>query len=79
MDVVIFVISMVDAMDFFEAILSAQGCKVNDILSTDRHDVQLTKELVHVLARAISLGPMSEDTLFAQIESAQEARTRHRL
>jgi hypothetical protein len=54
---------------FFNAILNAQqGGKLRDVLPHEKHDEQITAELVHALARAIAIGQMSADKVFEPID-----------
>lgn len=59
---------------FFEAIESAKpGAKVKAVkLGSGSHDEQVVKELVHAIARAISIGQLNRNTVFAKIEHDEQ-------
>ena len=61
---------------FFQTIARAKTGLSNAINPADDHDKAITKELVHALARAVSIGQMSEDHVFGHIEHLQETPTR---
>ncbi len=49
------------------------------ITSVESHDQALVEELVHALARAISIGEMSENAVFSHIDQLQETQAGHAL
>lgn len=59
---------------FFEALEnSRQGVKLIT-LPKENHDEQITKELVHAIARAISIGQLDSAAVFAQIDHDEERK-----
>ncbi|WP_064088252.1 OTU domain-containing protein [Legionella feeleii] len=61
---------------FFEAIESAKpGAKIKAVrLGSDSHDKQVVNELVHAIARAISIGQLDPGVVFAKIEHDEDFR-----
>lgn len=61
---------------FFEAIESAKpGAKIKAVrLGSDSHDKQVVNELVHAIARAISIGQLDAGVVFAKIEHDEDFR-----
>lgn len=59
--------------DFFNAIFRSQQSLPQEDAGLSSNE-QITAELVHALARAITIGQMNVDEVFAQIDDAQEVR-----
>ncbi|WP_133128146.1 OTU domain-containing protein [Legionella nagasakiensis] len=59
---------------FFEAITQAQKEPEAIVLTEEQYDEAMINELVHALARAISIGDMPEEQVFAQIDDESELR-----
>ncbi|WP_019215572.1 OTU domain-containing protein [Legionella tunisiensis] len=61
---------------FFEAIESAKpGAKIKAVkLDSGSHDEQVITELVHAIARAISIGQLNPNMVFAKIEHDEDIR-----
>ena len=61
---------------FFDTISRAKAGFANATNPADDHEKAITNELIHALARAVSIGQMSEDHIFGRIEQSQN--TAHR-
>ena len=57
---------------FFDAIVKAKGDSSSSNIPTVGFDKQIVGELVHALARAITIGQMNANEVFAQIDDRQE-------
>ena len=60
---------------FFDAISKAKGDSLNVSTPNVGFDKQIVDELVHALARAITIGQMKSNEVFAQIDERQEVRS----
>ena len=56
---------------FFDAINRVQQTTHKGSLRRGDYDQQITDELIHALARAMTIGQMSSESVFAQIDEAQ--------
>lgn len=56
---------------FFDTILRAQHGESHAVNTTKTHDKAIVNELIHAIARALTIGQMSEDKVFAEIEATQ--------
>lgn len=54
--------------DFFNAIMSTKPGKSRDVLPTTKHDDRIVAELIHAIARAVSIGQMNEEAVFAPVD-----------
>ncbi|ETO94472.1 hypothetical protein [Legionella oakridgensis] len=59
---------------FFEAITQAQKEPEALVLTKEQYDEHIIAELIHALARAISIGDMPAERVFAQIDEVDEVR-----
>lgn len=64
--------------DFMNAIHVAQGKTSASPLSSGGADAQIVHELIHAIARAVSIGHMDADKMFEQIEEQQHTSS-HRI
>ena len=61
--------------DFFAAIMKAQQGVAAVELSTASYDEQVINELVHGIARAVSIGHMNAADVFAEIDNKEHSRS----
>jgi hypothetical protein len=59
--------------DFFNAVMNTKSGTSKDVLPTTKHDDRIVAELIHAIARAVSIGQMSEEAVFAHVDGDKPA------
>ncbi len=57
---------------FFDAIEGKQHGRTIVTMPNEHHEEQMTRELIHAIARAVSIGQLPSEKVFAQLETKQQ-------